>query len=439
MDDVDVHWVNSGPPAAPPSKAQNKRQRRPGVSRRNVRAKHAAAAAAPSAADGSEPAPRLGGSPAHASRPAASARAPPHHNDGAEGALPRADGSGELIAEGMHRQAAAVEQDTPRVGDNPAPPIGPDEARRHKREAVRGPRTGSAKPRANARARPAEAAPDGTTGDGAHAAHAAKPDRGGDPTRAPALPALPAADAAVEPGVFARARSFGALPIDARLAAHVEGHMHLAKPTHVQAEAVPAVLAGGDVLIRAETGSGKTLAYLLPIVHMLIERSRVEKVSREDGTLALLLAPTRELAVQTLDVLSALCRPLPWVVCGAVVGGEKRKSEKARLRKGVTALVATPGRLDDHLTHTASLKVSRTRVIVLDEADRCARVRRRGAAPSRRAAAAPRSTAPSHTRALAPSARVPRVATRARLAAQAARPRLRREAAGHPQPAGRRA
>lgn len=78
-------------------------------------------------------------------------------------------------------------------------------------------------------------------------------------------------------------------------------------------------------------------------------QSMQPRSQREDGTLALTLAPTRELAVQIELVWSKVLHPFPWCVVGAVMGGEKKKSEKARLRKGVTALVATPGRLLDHL------------------------------------------------------------------------------------------
>ncbi|KAJ1622940.1 P-loop containing nucleoside triphosphate hydrolase protein [Pavlovales sp. CCMP2436] len=190
--------------------------------------------------------------------------------------------------------------------------------------------------------------------------------------RAAPLPAVPSVrDVVAGAGVFGSApSSFRDLPIEPKLASHIEEHLQLPKPTLIQARAVPAILSGKDALVRAETGSGKTIAYLLPIVQRLINSSREQKFTREQGTLALVLTPTRELSFQTLEACEALTRPLPWIVCGAVLGGESRKSEKARLRKGVTVLVATPGRLDDHIQHTERLRVDYLQAIVLDEADR---------------------------------------------------------------------
>jgi len=123
-----------------------------------------------------------------------------------------------------------------------------------------------------------------------------------------------------------------------------------------------------DAFIQAETGSGKTLAYLLPIVQRIIELSETLKkqnvedgldaVHRDSGLFAIILAPTRELSKQIALVLESLLRCAHWIVAGTVIGGEKKKSEKARLRKGINILVATPGRLADHLEHTERLNVS---------------------------------------------------------------------------------
>jgi ATP-dependent RNA helicase DDX31/DBP7 len=76
------------------------------------------------------------------------------------------------------------------------------------------------------------------------------------------------------------------------------------------------------------------------------------------------------LAIQIMEVAQQLVKPFVWIVPGAVMGGEKKKSEKARLRKGVNILIATPGRLLDHLQNTHSLKIEKLRHLVLDEADR---------------------------------------------------------------------
>ncbi|KAK9826780.1 hypothetical protein WJX81_008505 [Elliptochloris bilobata] len=176
---------------------------------------------------------------------------------------------------------------------------------------------------------------------------------------------VPAAQRAAVFG--AAADTFAGLGLASSLAEHLEDINFLA-PTEVQRAAIPVMLAGRDALVSAPTGSGKTLAYLAPIVHDL--QGLEPRVARGEGTYALVLVPTRELCLQVTDVLAMLLRRYHWLVGGAVLGGESRGSEKARLRKGVTALVATPGRLLDHLANTAAFRTSELRWLVLDEADR---------------------------------------------------------------------
>jgi len=140
-----------------------------------------------------------------------------------------------------------------------------------------------------------------------------------------------------------------------------------------------------NVLVHSETGSGKTLAYLIPILQSLSFGDKLDinynteqpkKVSRSEmGCRCIILCPTRELARQTLQVLECLCQAnFPgWIVPGGLLGGDSRKSEKASLRKGLAIIVATPGRLLDHLHKTQSLALSlkgKLKWIVLDEADR---------------------------------------------------------------------
>ncbi|XP_063705907.1 probable ATP-dependent RNA helicase CG8611 [Culicoides brevitarsis] len=138
--------------------------------------------------------------------------------------------------------------------------------------------------------------------------------------------------------------------------------------TKVQERTIPLALEGKDILIRSQTGSGKTLCYAVPIVELL---SRiVPKISRIDGIHALIVVPTRELALQSYELLLKLVKPFTWLVPGYLSGGEKRKSEKARLRNGINILICTPGRLCDHLLHTEALKLSKVQFLVLDEADR---------------------------------------------------------------------
>ena len=85
-------------------------------------------------------------------------------------------------------------------------------------------------------------------------------------------------------------------------------------------------------MIKSQTGSGKTLAYALPIIHSLMTRD--PKVDRADGTYAIVIVPTRELVLQGLETFNKLCAGCTWIVPGQLMGGEKKKSEKARLRKG---------------------------------------------------------------------------------------------------------
>lgn len=140
------------------------------------------------------------------------------------------------------------------------------------------------------------------------------------------------------------------------------------QPTVVQSYAIPEIMKGGDVMIKSETGSGKTLAYLIPIVQML--QAAPERIERSDGAYCLILVPTRELCVQIEEAVKKLLLPFFWIVPTVICGGQKRKAEKSRLRKGANIIISTPGRLLDHALHTASLSLSRVRMLVLDEADR---------------------------------------------------------------------
>lgn len=175
--------------------------------------------------------------------------------------------------------------------------------------------------------------------------------------------------------------SFIGLGMSRRLANHLTTKMDMSAPTAIQKAAVPAMLEDdSDAFIQAQTGSGKTLAYLLPIVERLMAVSAnadqdlaanpERKLHRNSGLFAIVLAPTRELCKQIASVLEKLLRCAPWLVGTTVIGGESKQSEKARLRKGVNILIATPGRLADHLDNTTVLDVSTVKWLVLDEGDR---------------------------------------------------------------------
>jgi ATP-dependent RNA helicase RhlE len=137
-------------------------------------------------------------------------------------------------------------------------------------------------------------------------------------------------------------------------------------PTSVQREAIPHVLFGGDVWVSAQTGSGKTAAFLLPILDKLVH------VPRESPrpVLALVLVPTRELALQIEEVTRTLGRHLParLKVC-ALVGGVSENPQMMALRGGADLVIATPGRLLDLVAKNA-LSLQNLQTLVLDEADR---------------------------------------------------------------------
>ncbi|RDW80528.1 hypothetical protein BP5796_05226 [Coleophoma crateriformis] len=172
--------------------------------------------------------------------------------------------------------------------------------------------------------------------------------------------------------------TFTNLGLSRRLAAHLSTKLEMKAPTAIQKAAIPEMIGDdSDAFIQAQTGSGKTLAYLLPIVQrimaMSIKDDVIDKgahINRNSGLFAIVLAPTRELCKQIATVLDKLLRCAPWLVGTTVMGGESKQSEKARLRKGVNILIATPGRLADHLDNTEVLNVSTVRWLVLDEGDR---------------------------------------------------------------------
>jgi ATP-dependent RNA helicase RhlE len=132
----------------------------------------------------------------------------------------------------------------------------------------------------------------------------------------------------------------------------------------VQSAVIPYALAGDDVLASAETGSGKTIAFVLPILHRLFNVPDQQLA----GTRALILAPTRELAVQIEDTIQGLTYHTK-ITSAAVYGGVPMDPQDRALRAGVSIVVATPGRLMDHM-RSATPDFGRLEVLVLDEADR---------------------------------------------------------------------
>ena len=158
--------------------------------------------------------------------------------------------------------------------------------------------------------------------------------------------------------------SFENLGLSAELLRAVSEQGYTA-PTPIQRRAIPPILKGQDVLAGAQTGTGKTAGFTLP----MLQRLTASPVKRRGSAVrALVLVPTRELAAQVADSIEAYGRHLPlrWAV---VFGGVKIGPQIERLRRGVDILVATPGRLLDHVGQK-TVDLSRVEILVLDEADR---------------------------------------------------------------------
>lgn len=164
------------------------------------------------------------------------------------------------------------------------------------------------------------------------------------------------------------AQDFADLKLEPKMVANLQQSLGISTMTSAQKLTIPHLLLSRDVLLKSPTGTGKTLAYAVPMIQHL--QSSEPKVKREDGPLAVVVTPTRELALQTLEVLQKLLQPYVNIVSGLVIGGEKKKSEKARIRKGINIIVATPGRLVDHIRTTECLSLAKLQWLVFDEADR---------------------------------------------------------------------
>lgn len=158
--------------------------------------------------------------------------------------------------------------------------------------------------------------------------------------------------------------SFESLGLRAELLSAV-GTLGYSVPTPIQAEAIPVIFEGCDLLAGAQTGTGKTAAFALPIVQMLGENIPPEKRRRPR---ALVLVPTRELAAQVSEQMNLYARRLS-LRSTMIYGGVTIQAQIERLHRGVDIVVATPGRLLDH-AERGTVNLSRIRFLVLDEADR---------------------------------------------------------------------
>ncbi|KAF8610796.1 DEAD-domain-containing protein [Ceratobasidium sp. AG-I] len=142
--------------------------------------------------------------------------------------------------------------------------------------------------------------------------------------------------------------------------------MGMTRMTPVQARTIPPLLAGRDVLGAARTGSGKTLAFLIPSIELLHRM----KFKPRNGTGIIVISPTRELALQIFHVAKEIVTGHHSQTFGIVMGGANRKAEAEKLAKGVNLIIATPGRLLDHLQNTKGFVFRNLKGLVIDEADR---------------------------------------------------------------------
>lgn len=166
------------------------------------------------------------------------------------------------------------------------------------------------------------------------------------------------------PSTGSEAEKFSELALNPKTIRAIEV-MKFENMTEIQRRAIPPLLAGRDVLGAAKTGSGKTIAFLIPAIEMLSSL----KFKPRNGTGLIVVSPTRELALQIFGVARELMAHHSQTY-GIVIGGANRRAEAEKLAKGVNLLIATPGRLLDHLQNTQGFVFKNLKALVIDEADR---------------------------------------------------------------------
>mmetsp|Transcript_27759 Transcript_27759/g.46588 ORF Transcript_27759/g.46588 Transcript_27759/m.46588 type:complete len:748 (-) Transcript_27759:1470-3713(-) len=158
---------------------------------------------------------------------------------------------------------------------------------------------------------------------------------------------------------------FDELNIDNRILIDISAHNYI-RPTPIQSQAFPVALMGHDILGFAETGSGKTAAFCIPMINHILQQAPIQ---RGDGPIALILAPTRELAQQIDKEAKMFSVSSKLRGCIVVGGSENMQQQRQELRGGVEFVVATPGRFIQHLQQN-STSLNRCSYLVMDEADR---------------------------------------------------------------------
>jgi len=143
--------------------------------------------------------------------------------------------------------------------------------------------------------------------------------------------------------------------------------LNFTRMTEIQSMSIPSLLAGKDVIGAAKTGSGKTIAFLVPVIELLHK----SEFGTRNGTGAIIISPTRELAMQIFGVAKDIyTHGKHTQTYGLIMGGANRRTEAERLAKGVNLVIATPGRLLDHLQNTKGFITRNLLAFVMDEADR---------------------------------------------------------------------
>merc|ERR1711939_535588 len=175
---------------------------------------------------------------------------------------------------------------------------------------------------------------------------------------------LPTEDVPSLPGTEFKPQKFSELNLSEKTMKAIQ-EMKFETMTEIQQRGMPPLLAGRDVLGAAKTGSGKTLSFLIPAVEMLSSL----RFKPRNGTGVSVVSPTRELALQIFGVARELMQ-FHSQTFGIVIGGANRSAEADKLTKGVNLLIATPGRLLDHLQNTKGFVYKNVKALVIDEADR---------------------------------------------------------------------
>ncbi|CAG8980561.1 hypothetical protein HYALB_00002559 [Hymenoscyphus albidus] len=176
---------------------------------------------------------------------------------------------------------------------------------------------------------------------------------------------VPGAGTLSLPETGEEAKKFSELKLSDKTMKALVEDMMFETMTEIQRRGIPPLLAGRDVLGAAKTGSGKTLAFLIPAIEML----SALRFKPRNGTGVIVVSPTRELALQIFGVARELMAHHSQTY-GIVIGGANRRAEAEKLAKGVNLIIATPGRLLDHLQNTQGFVFKNLKALVIDEADR---------------------------------------------------------------------